>query len=92
MAGLFLLRTTVEQYMRRLLGVTGKKTGDELADDYARLLDCEFPKRYPSLKVIYNELSGSIHAADKNTMQFEKSKKDIEQHFELLRHFPLIIG
>ncbi|MHB8789479.1 MAG: hypothetical protein ACYDBT_06320 [Desulfobulbaceae bacterium] len=89
LAGLFLLRTSIEQYMRRLLATTGKKRGDELADEYARLLDDEFPKRYPSLKVIYDELSASIHAADSNASQFEKSHKDIEKHFELLKHLPL---
>lgn len=89
LAGLFLLRTTIEQYMRRLLAITGKKTGDELAEEYARILDDEFPKKYPSLKVIYDELSAYIHAADSNAPQFEKSRKDIERHFELLSHFPL---
>lgn len=89
LAGLFLLRTTIEHYMRRLLASTGKKTGDELAEEYARLLDDEFPQKYPSLKVIYNELSACIHAADNNAQQFEKSRKDIERHFELLKHFPL---
>jgi hypothetical protein len=90
LAGIFLLRTIVEQYMRRILNVTEKRmTGDELADFYAALLDDEFPKRYPSLKVIYDELSIRLHSADGDSAQFEKSKQDIEMHFELLRHFPL---
>ena len=88
--GLFLLRTTIEQYMRRILSVTGKKAGDELADAYAALLDDEFPKhRYPSLKTIYDELSAKIHGAEKDVAQFEKSRNDIEKHFDLLKHFPL---
>jgi len=89
LAGLFLLRTMIEQYMRRLLVVTGKKTGDELADKYARLLDDEFPKRQPSLKVVYGELSETLHAAENNVTQFIKSRKDIENHFELLKHLPV---
>lgn len=90
LAGLFLLRTVVEQYMRRVLMVSEKKTGDELADDYACLLDEEFPKhRYPSLKTIYSELSVPLHAASDDEVQFVKSRKDIEQHFELLKFFPL---
>ncbi len=90
LAGLFLLRTVVEQYMRRILMVTEKKTGDELADGYASLLDDEFPKnRYPSLKVVYSELSVPLHAADNDADQFVKSREDIERHFELLKHFPL---
>lgn len=90
LAGLFLLRTVVEQYMRRILMVTEKKTGDELADAYASFLDDEFPKqRYPSLKVVYSELSVPLHAANNDADQFVKSREDIEHHFELLKHFPL---
>ncbi len=89
LSGNFLLRTTIEQHMRRLVSATGKKRGDDLADEYALLLDDEFPKRYPTLKVVYDELSARIHAADGNAAQFEKSRKDIEKHFELLSHLPL---
>ena len=89
LAGLFLLRTTIEQYMRRILEVTDRKTGDELADKYAKLLNDEFPKSYPSMKVIYEELSIKLHSADGDSTQFEKSKKDIENHFELLKFHPL---
>ena len=90
LAGLFLLRTVVERHMRRILMVTEKKTGDELADDYACLLNEEFPKhRYPSLKVVYSELSVPLHAADDDAVQFVKSREDIEHHFDLLKHLPL---
>ena len=89
LAGLFLLRTLIEQYMRRVLGVTGKVSGDDLSDQYAKLLDDEFPQRYPSLKVIYDELSVKLHLAEKSADQFMKSREDIDRHFELLKHFPL---
>jgi hypothetical protein len=89
LAGLFLLRTTIDQYMRRILKVKGRKTGDELAGEYATLLHDEFPKSYPSMKVIYEELSIVLHSADANSTQFEKSKQDIENHFELLKFHPL---
>jgi len=75
--------------MRRILHEKSRKTGDELADAYAALLDVEFPKRYPSLKTIYNELSAKIHGAEKDDDQFEKSRNDIEKHFELLKNLPL---
>jgi len=88
---LFMLRTTIEQYMRRVTGVTEKLSGDELADRYATLLPDDFPrKRCPSLKSVYNELSACIHAADADETQFLKSRADIEKHFELLTHFPLV--
>jgi len=89
LAGLFLLRTTIEQYMRRILSIIGKVSGDDLADQYSKLLDDEFPRRYPSLKVVYEEVSAKLHLAEKDTEQFEKSLKNIDRHFELLKHLPL---
>jgi hypothetical protein len=91
LAGLFLLRTTIEQYMRRVIGTKEKLTGDELADQYAKLLSGDFPKsRFPSLRTVYDELSACLHAAVANDDQFIKSRADIEKHFSLLEHFPLI--
>jgi hypothetical protein len=91
LAGLFLLRTTIEQYMRRVTGTTAKLSGDELAEQYATLLAGDFPKsRYPSLKTVYDELSACLHEAVASAEQFNKSRADIEKHFSLLEHFPLI--
>jgi hypothetical protein len=90
LAGLFLLRTTIEQYMRRILSITDRKSGEDLSDEYSKLLPDDFPKdRCPSLKTIYEELSVPIHEAKKDEKQFEKSKGDIEKHFDLLRLVPL---
>jgi len=90
LAGLFMLRTTVEQYMRRVLDTREKLTGDDLADRYAQRLADDFPKeRYPSFKTIYDELSACLHAADANEEQFLKSRAGIEKHFALLEHLPL---
>jgi hypothetical protein len=90
LSGLFMLRTTIEQYMRRILGSTEKISGEDLGDQYADLLAEDFPKsRYPSLKTIYKELSVPIHSAQSDTEQFKKSRNEIEKHFELLEHFPI---
>ena len=90
LAGLFLFRTFIEQYMRRVVGTRDKISGDDLADRYAQLLAEDFPKqRCPSLKSIYDELSACLHQADANEEQFTKSRTDIEKHFALLEHFPL---
>lgn len=89
LAGLFLLRVTIEQYMRRVLGTFQKISGDELASQYASYLDDEFPTKFPSLKKIYEELSVFLHSADKKEVQFVKSKNDIIKHFELIQHLPL---
>lgn len=89
LAGLFYLRTMVEQYWRRVLSVQERIPGEDLGDMYADLLDDEFPQRYTSLKKVYEELSEKIHEAEDDEKQFEKSKADIEKHFDLLQHFPL---
>jgi len=91
LAGLFLLRTTIEQYMRRSIKVTGKKRikGEDLAEEYAKYLPDDFPQRYSSMKVIYEGLSVALHSADANSTLFEKFKENIEGHFDLLRHYPL---
>ena len=89
LAGLFLLRTTIEQYMRRILKVTVKIDGEKLAAKYATLLDPKFPQKYSTMKVIYEELSIVLHNADANSVQFDKSIQDIVGHFELLKHYPL---
>jgi hypothetical protein len=91
LAGLFLLRTTIEQYMRRIVKVSGNTriTGEELAEEYTRYLADDFPKRYHSMKVIYVGLSVALHSADANSTLFEKFKENIEGHFDLLKHYPL---
>lgn len=89
LAGTFMLRTTIEQYMRRVLNNYDRVSGDELADKYSKLLDDEFPKKYTTLKTIYEELSIKIHKAEKDAVQFEKSLADINRHFDLLKIMPL---
>ena len=89
LAGLFYLRTLIEQYMRRVLNEHGKISGEDLADKYSKLLDVGFPKKYTSLKVIYEELSVKIHQAKDDEKQFNKSKNDLIKHFDLLRLLPL---
>ncbi len=89
LAGLFFLRTMIEQYMRRVLNAKGRMTGDELGDAYAKLLDDEFPKRFISLKGIYSQVSEKLHAADADVNQFTASREDIVRHFELLKTLPL---
>jgi len=90
LAGLFYLRTLIEQYMRRITNNTDKKiTGEDLADEYAKLLDDEFPKKFKTLKKIYEELCVPLHGAQDDSEQFEKSNQDILKHFDALRLFPL---
>ena len=89
LAGLFYLRTMIEQYMRRVLDNYTRVTGEELAEQYAKLLDEEFPKRFKTLRKIYEELSAKIHDAQNDEGQFLQSLFDINTHFEQLKLIPL---
>jgi len=91
LAGLFYLRTFIEQYMRRITNNSDiKMTGEELGDAYAKLLADDFPTElHKSLKKVYEELSVPLHNAEDNTEQFEISKKDILDHCDQLRLIPL---
>lgn len=86
------LRVLIERYMRRMTGVTGKKTGDQLWDEYSPLLDDDFAPRFRTLKTVYEELSFRIHDADESddsNSQFEKSLKQVGDHFRQLELIPL---
>ena len=90
LAAIMYLRTFIEQYMRRVLKKKEARiTGEDLADSYSKLLDVEFPKRFKTLKKIYEELSIPLHAAIEDSQQFETSLGDIEKHFDALRIFPV---
>jgi len=91
LAALFFLRTMIEQYLKRILSVSNRISGDILCDKYSEILPPDFPKgRFISLKKIYEELSVCVHQVKEDEVQFLKSRKDIEKHFDLLQHFPLI--
>jgi len=82
LAGLFLLRTFIEQHMRKAIGdPEGRLTGDELGQKYADLFDEGFKKISPSLKVQYAILSEALHKAN-DSAQFEEIERQILAHFE----------
>ncbi len=83
LAGLFLLRTFIEQWIRSL----GAKHeyADEAIDWYMTTLPDDFKAHYPSLRDVYGTLSNAIHAADASTPIFDKAKADIETHFDARR-------
>lgn len=92
LAGILYLRVFIEQYMRRVTGAEGKKTGDQLGDLYRALLHVDFPKTFKSLAKIYEELSEKLHLADPSEEQFKKSKEELERHFQQLCLLPLKVG
>lgn len=89
LAGKFLLRTFIEQYVRE---VTENKTSpniDGLLEKYAEVLPKDFKERFPSLADIYSRLSVDIHNADSTPELFVQYQLLIEKHFEAKKVFEL---
>lgn len=91
LASLFYLRTLIEQYFRRVLKVDKdeKVRGEDLAKDYRKLLDPEFPMRFNTLGSTYESLSNALHAACEDEALYISAKADIEKHFEALALLPI---
>lgn len=79
---IFMLRTTIEQFMRSVVDVEGKMSGEDLADKYAETLPDDFKQRYPSLKPIYEKLSDAIHKAKDDAELFESEEEKVMAHFD----------
>lgn len=88
LAGLFLLRTTIEQWA---LSVTGLKDpqADKVLDEYMNKLPDDFKKRFPSMRSLYSKLSSDIHKAEGSEELFRSAIKEIEEHFEARRLFKI---
>jgi hypothetical protein len=78
---LFMLRTLIEQHMRSQTGHQDLR-GDDLCDEYAKLLDDSFKAKAPSFKDIYDQLSDALHRADEDQELFESERRKIELHFQ----------
>lgn len=88
LGGIFLLRTLVEQHMRKSSGNDSiKLTGDELADRYSATLPSNFSGSFPSLKKIYSDLSVAMHSANEDGNVFDLQLRAIESHLDGLRVF-----
>ena len=91
LAGLFYLRTFIEQFARRQTGITDK-FGDAVMKAYGDILPTQHRDHMPSLRSLYERLSEALHAArcDKNDEAlFEKAREDIEKHFDIRRVFKI---
>jgi hypothetical protein len=82
LAGIFILRTFIEQYVRSKSKTPNSENIDLLFQDYASTLPMGFKDSFPSLKSIYDNLSVAIHGADASTEIYTKAKDEIEHHFE----------
>lgn len=87
LAAIFYLRTFIEQFARRMTGLTGRVSGDEILDEYYKGLPSPTKDQMPSLREWYDKLSEALHSAKAEDEMFESGKKDIEHHFEIRKIF-----
>jgi hypothetical protein len=92
LAGLFYLRTFIEQFARRVTGRTGRVRGDEILDEYYKALPSPTKEQMPSLREWYDRLSEALHSASQDAALFEDAKREIERHFDFRRLFKIPEG
>lgn len=86
LAGIFYLRTFIEQTARAVVGkIKDNGTGDELMDAYMMTVPLPVRDGFPSLRKIYGELSADIHSAAGDAKLFEKCVEQINEHFDAKR-------
>jgi hypothetical protein len=83
LAGLFYLRTFIEQFGRRITGITDKQTGDQILSEYAKTIPLNLRDSIPSLAEWYDKLSAAIHSANPDEELFKNAQGKIEKHFEI---------
>jgi hypothetical protein len=87
LAGLFYLRTFIEQFARRVLIIEGRLTGEELFDQYKETLPSHLKDAMPSLRECYERLSEALHSAREDINLFESVQVNVEKHFEIRQVF-----
>jgi len=83
LAGLFYLRTFIEQFGRRITGIADKQTGDQILSEYAKTIPLNLRDSMPSLAEWYEKLSAAIHTANPDEELFRSAQEKIEKHFEI---------
>lgn len=86
------LRLVIEHHMRASVNptkISQRPTGDELADEYSKVLHPEFPRSLHSLKSVYAKLSETIHEGREDFDTFVSALDSISKHFDQLRMLPL---
>lgn len=80
LAGLFLLRTFIEQWVKSL--GAPHEYADKAIEWYMDTLPHFFKAAFPSLRDLYGELSIAIHAANASAELFDGTKRKIDKHFD----------
>jgi len=89
LAGLFYLRTFIEQFARRRTGSMGRLAGDQIFDEYNKTIPERQREHIPSLRDWYDKLSEALHEARTDDALFEEAKSEIERHFDFRRIFKI---
>jgi hypothetical protein len=89
LAGLFYLRSFIERFARRVIGECGKRTRDEIMQDYGKALPAAQRDSIPSLREWYGRLSDPIRAAKDDGEVFNEAKEAIDLHFDIRRVYKM---
>ncbi len=81
LAGLFYLRTFIEQFARRVTGESGRRLGQEIMIAYGETINAQLRSMIPSFAECYERLSEALHAARGDVQLFAEMRAKIEQHF-----------
>jgi hypothetical protein len=82
LAGNFLLRTFIEQYIRSQSSTPNSQSTDILFSEYGEKLPDDFKMHFPSLQAVYDRLSNDLHLAAASEEVFIQSKAEIVKHFQ----------
>jgi hypothetical protein len=88
LAGIFLLRTLIEQWARSKIP-SDQLLADAVLDAYMATLPENFKSQFKSFRELYGELSVDIHAAKGDPVLFNEARDKIVEHFEARRLFRL---
>jgi YD repeat-containing protein len=89
LAGLFYLRSFIEQFARRQTGITDRKSGEEILDANQALLPEGKRDHMPSLRFSYEKLSVALHAASPDDKLFKRTLDVIIEHFDYRRMYKI---
>ena len=88
LAGVFLFRVLIEQWVLSQAKIKGLKV-DQTLDEYMDGLPKDFKERFPSFRTLYEKLSADIHNAMGSAELFEEARLQIVEHFDARRLFKL---
>jgi len=88
LAGVFMLRTVIEQWARSCVQDPPAQA-DQLLEAYMTTLPPDFRDRFPSMRTLYGDLRVDIHGAVGSAELFERASGQIVEHFDARRLFKL---